>query len=256
MDKRVQAVLAVVVIGVLAMPATAASRWETDFQKASETAKASNRYILLDFSGSDWCGWCMKLGEEVFSRRAFKDYAQENLVCVLIDFPQRTALKKSLKEQNEQLKNKYGVRGFPTVLILSPDGDLVTQTGYQEGGAEKYVKHLQGSIDPHRTKNNVPPPTSALGDKPRQATHPSARRATPANLPRSEDREIRTWTSRNGATVTASLVEEKGSYEVLKREDGTTVQVLKSSLSDEDQKYIAQLKEEASAPPTEFGGKP
>jgi protein disulfide-isomerase len=80
-----------------------ASSWETDFEEASATAKASNKYMLLDFSGSDWCGWCVRLDNEVFRKKAFKDYAKENLVCVLVDFPRRKQLKKALKEQNTKL---------------------------------------------------------------------------------------------------------------------------------------------------------
>ncbi|MBL7115166.1 MAG: thioredoxin family protein, partial [Kiritimatiellae bacterium] len=82
----------------LASVSSGASLWETDFEDASATAKASNRYIMLDFSGSDWCGWCVRLDNEVFSRKAFKNYAKDNLVCVLIDFPRGKQLKKALKE--------------------------------------------------------------------------------------------------------------------------------------------------------------
>ena len=65
----------------------AADGWETDFAKASAKAKAEGKHILIDFSGSDWCGWCIKLDKEVFSKKAFKSYAKENLILVLADFP-------------------------------------------------------------------------------------------------------------------------------------------------------------------------
>lgn len=130
----------------------AALGWETDFARASALAKESGKYMLLDFSGSDWCGWCTVLDKEVFSQRAFQDYAAENLVCVLLDFPRAQAQSAELRKQNYALSRQYGVLGYPTVLILSPDGELVGKTGYQPGGAEAYVQHLKAMIDPHRAR--------------------------------------------------------------------------------------------------------
>ena len=219
-----------------------ASSWETDFEEASATAKASNKYMLLDFSGSDWCGWCVKLDNEVFSKKAFKDYAKENLVCVLVDFPRRKQLKKALKEQNAKLQQKYGVRGFPTVIVLSPTGDLVGKTGYKAGGPDAYVSHLKGMIDPHREKNKIAAPTSAK--KPRLGAGGSAfaRPSRPSGLPRDETREVRSWTSTTGAKVEAAIVEEKGTYVVFKSAEGKTFQIARNRLSKDDQSYIEELK--------------
>lgn len=130
--------------------AAEAVEWETDFAKASARAKESGRYILLNFSGSDWCGWCVKLDKEVFSTEGFRTYADRNLVAVLLDFPRRKAIDRELKKQNEELRGRYGVRGFPTVIILSPDGELVGRTGYRPGGQEKYTEHLDEMIGGHR----------------------------------------------------------------------------------------------------------
>ncbi len=124
-----------------------ANTWETDFAKATTNASKAGSYLLLDFSGSDWCGWCMKLEKEVFSKAEFKAYAKTNLVCVLLDFPRQKSQSKKLKDQNAELAKKYGIRGYPTVLILSPDGELVGRTGYQEGGPKAYVEHLKQMID-------------------------------------------------------------------------------------------------------------
>ena len=129
-----------------------ADNWENDFSKALEKAAKSGNYMLLDFSGSDWCGWCMKLDKEVFKKSEFKTFAKNNLVCVLIDFPQQKPQTKKEREQNEALASKYGVRGFPTVLILSPKGELVARTGYMEGGAKKYVAYLREIIEKHKNK--------------------------------------------------------------------------------------------------------
>jgi thioredoxin-related protein len=89
----------------------ASEGWETDFEKAKATAKAENKHILIDFSGSDWCGWCIKLDKEVFSQPAFKDYAKENLVLVLADFPRdKSNQSDALQKQNDKLSKEYGVR--------------------------------------------------------------------------------------------------------------------------------------------------
>ena len=88
-----------------------AVEWETDFKKALATAKTSGKYIMLDFSGSDWCGWCIKLEKEVFSQDAFKDFAEKNLVCVLVDFPRKKNQTGEQKQQNRDLATKYGIRG-------------------------------------------------------------------------------------------------------------------------------------------------
>jgi thioredoxin-related protein len=116
--------------------------WMRDFDAAKQKAKETNRPILADFSGSDWCGWCIKLDKEVFSQDAFKEYAKENLVLLLLDFPRRTELPKAEAEQNQKLSEEYGIRGFPTVLVLDAEGKELARTGYQRGGAETYVKHL------------------------------------------------------------------------------------------------------------------
>ncbi len=108
--------------------------------------------MLLEFCGSDWCGWSMKLNKEVLSQGEFKKFAKDNLVCVQLDFPKKKQLSKKQQEQNAKLAEKYKVKGYPTVIVLSPQGELVAQTGYQEGGATKYVEYLKGVIDKHKGK--------------------------------------------------------------------------------------------------------
>ncbi len=118
----------------------------TDFEAAQVKAKAENKPMLLDFTGSDWCGWCIKLDKEVFGEAAFKDYAAAELVLVELDFPRSKGQSAELKAQNEALAKQYGVRGFPTILLLSPDGELIEKTGYQRGGPEAYVEHIKGIL--------------------------------------------------------------------------------------------------------------
>jgi len=121
----------------------AAEGWLTDFEAAKKQAAEKNLPILVDFSGSDWCGWCIKLDNEVFSQDEFKDYAEENLVLFLADFPRSKPQPEDIQKQNKALSQKYGVRGFPTVLLLNAGGEVLGRTGYQRGGPEAYVKHLK-----------------------------------------------------------------------------------------------------------------
>lgn len=120
--------------------------WEDNLETALKKAKEENKAVLVNFTGSDWCIWCKRLNEEVFSQNAFKDYADENLILVRIDFPQNIEQSVETKMYNNQLAQRYGVRGFPTVLLFNPQGKLVLQTGYQQGGPAAYVNHLKSYL--------------------------------------------------------------------------------------------------------------
>ncbi len=122
--------------------ALAAAGWDDDYEKAVAQAKAEKKMVLLDFTGSDWCGWCIKLDKEVFSKPEFKSYAKDNLVLVEVDFPQGKRQTKKLKEQNEKLQQEHGVRGYPTIIVLNPEGKKVGQLGYQEGGPKAFIAKL------------------------------------------------------------------------------------------------------------------
>jgi protein disulfide-isomerase len=124
--------------------ASAASGWDDDYDKALAKAKAEKKMVVLDFTGSDWCGWCIKLDKEVFSQKEFKDYAKENLVLVELDFPQGKKLSKKVKEQNEKLKTEHSVRGFPTIIVLNSEGQKVGQLGYMAGGPAPFIEKLNG----------------------------------------------------------------------------------------------------------------
>ena len=117
--------------------------WLDNLEKAQEISKEKEIPIFVDFTGSDWCGWCIKLTEEVFSKEEFIQYSAENLVLVKLDFPRAIPQTAETKAYNENLARKYGIRGFPTILLLDSEGQVIAQTGYQYGGAVKYVEHLQ-----------------------------------------------------------------------------------------------------------------
>ena len=136
--------LSVLTLAVLTSLSHAAKEgWLDDFEKAKAQAKAENKKILLDFTGSDWCGWCIKLDKEVFSQPAWKDYAAKHFVLVEVDFPKRTELPEATKKQNQELQKKFNIRGFPTVVITSPSGTKKGELGYVEGGPEAFIKELK-----------------------------------------------------------------------------------------------------------------
>jgi protein disulfide-isomerase len=135
--------LAVVLSVAFAGALRAEPSWETDFKKAQEQAKTGNKLLLVDFTGSDWCGWCIKLNREVFSQPAFKDYATKNLVLLEVDFPRAKALPDSVKKQNQQLANEYQIQGFPTVVVLDGEGHKVGELGYMEGGPSAFIAELE-----------------------------------------------------------------------------------------------------------------
>jgi protein disulfide-isomerase len=144
MKKSFIIALAISFTAVLACAQT--STWNQDFKKAQALSLKTGKPMLIDFSGTDWCSWCMKLDKEVFSRQAFKKYAKKNLVLMLAAFPKKTELSAELKAQNDELAKKYSVEGFPTVVILNSKGETLGVTGYMPGGPEEYVKHLKGII--------------------------------------------------------------------------------------------------------------
>lgn len=130
------------VLSILVSSSLAAAGWSDDYEKAMAQAKAEKKNVLLDFTGSDWCGWCIRLNDEVFSKAEFKKYAKDNLVLVEVDFPQGKRLPKKVKEQNDKLQKDHGVRGFPTIVVLDPEGKKLGQLGYMEGGPKNFIAKL------------------------------------------------------------------------------------------------------------------
>ncbi len=117
--------------------------WFTNLEEAQEIAEEKNIPIFIHFTGSDWCGWCWKLEEEVYSKLVFQDYVAENMVMVTIDFPREIKQPEEVVAYNRALATRFNIKGFPTVQLLSPDGSPIAQTGFQYGGPEKYIEHLK-----------------------------------------------------------------------------------------------------------------
>lgn len=126
--------------------------WITDFEAAKKMAAEKKLSILADFSGSDWCGWCIKLDSEVFSKKEFKEFARDNLVLFLADFPRKKQQDEKVKKQNAGLSKKYSIEGFPTVLLMDAEGKVLARTGYERGGVKAYIEHLKKLLSGRENK--------------------------------------------------------------------------------------------------------
>jgi len=118
-------------------------KWTTDLPKAQAQAKQEHKLVMLDFTGSDWCGWCIMLDKEVFSKPEFKEYASKNLVLLELDFPRAKRMPPETAKQNEQLALKYGIQGFPTVVVFDSSGKPLGALGYQQGGPQAFIAQLE-----------------------------------------------------------------------------------------------------------------
>ena len=128
----------------VAEPAQAAKAvWLTDLEAGKKQAATENKTLFVNFSGSDWCIYCQLLDKEVLTKPAFLDYANKNLVLVNLDFPHQKEQPPAERKRNKELAEAYQIEGFPTVLLLNPQGKEIARTGYLEGGAAKYVKSLE-----------------------------------------------------------------------------------------------------------------
>ncbi len=117
--------------------------WMTNLDEALKKAKAEKKVVLLDFTGSDWCGWCMKLKREVFDTPEFASYASRNVVMVEIDFPMHKPQSDDLKKQNEALQAKYEVKGYPALIILDSEGNQIGSMKYMPGGPQPFITRLK-----------------------------------------------------------------------------------------------------------------
>ena len=127
---------------IFTLAGAAELQWLTDLPKAEAKAKAENKLIMMDFTGSDWCPWCIKLDKEVFSTPEFIQYAGKNIVPVKVDFPRAKKQSAELKKANQQLQEKYKIEGYPTVVVLDKNGKKVGELGYEAGGPKPFIEKL------------------------------------------------------------------------------------------------------------------
>lgn len=131
-----------IAVMLLAVSLHAADLWMTDYPTALKKAAKENKMVLLDFTGSNWCPWCMKLDQELFDQKAFKEYAEKNLILVLVDFPQGKKLadqSDALKKQNSDLQTNFKIEGYPTIILLDSQGKQIKSSNYLPGGPEAFI---------------------------------------------------------------------------------------------------------------------
>lgn len=121
--------------------------WHTNFEEAKSEASESKKFILLYFSGSDWCAPCIRLKTEIFAAQVFIEYAEDNLVLANADFPRlrKNQLEKNQMRQNEALAEKYNPEGkFPFTLLLNSSGKPVKQwEGLPQKSPEEFVEEIK-----------------------------------------------------------------------------------------------------------------
>jgi protein disulfide-isomerase len=142
------ALFALLLTAQLGFAQKAALTWYTDINEATAIAKKENKPMMLFFTGSDWCGWCVRLQKEVFKTAEFEAWAKANVVLVELDFPRSTPQSEALKTQNRNLQQQFAVRGYPTCWFVRPekmnDGKTnlvqIGSKGYEAGGPANWTK--------------------------------------------------------------------------------------------------------------------
>ena len=125
----------------------ASEGWLTDWEAAKAKSKAENKPILINLTGSDWCGWCIKIEKEIFSQKAFKEFAAANLILMEADFPKKKEQPAELKKQNAALEKEYLAGGYPTVYLLDAEGKKLSEDlGTLKGGTDAYIAKLKELI--------------------------------------------------------------------------------------------------------------
>ena len=114
--------------------------WTDDFAAAQKESEKTGRPILALFTGSDYCPYCVKLKKNFLDTPEFKEFAENNVILFYADFPGKTKLPDGLRVQNEKLAKQYGVRGFPTTVIISPKGK---EMGRLVGCADYYMNGVK-----------------------------------------------------------------------------------------------------------------
>ena len=122
-------------------------KWHTDVSEAAKISLDQKKPMLFFFTGSDWCGWCIRLQKEVFHKSEFAKWASENVILVELDFPRRTPQDESIRTQNQNLQQMFDVKGYPTIWIVQPELkegkkvnlDALGNLGYVKGGPDAWL---------------------------------------------------------------------------------------------------------------------
>jgi thiol-disulfide isomerase/thioredoxin len=115
-------------------------KWYTNYNIGFSESKKNDLPVLLFFTGSDWCGWCKRLKSEIFDTDKFKDWAKDTVISVELDSPRDN------RSAHDDIEKKYGIDGFPTVLILTPDGTVIGKTGYYGSDIDSWINKVNEII--------------------------------------------------------------------------------------------------------------
>jgi protein disulfide-isomerase len=121
-------------------------KWYTSYEQAAAEAKKSGKPLMMLFTGSDWCRFCILLQKEVLSTSDFKDWAKQEVVLLEVDFPHDKTQTKEIVEQNNDLQTKYQVEGYPTLVILDPAGRQIASMGYPAGKGKEWLQSIKKGI--------------------------------------------------------------------------------------------------------------
>jgi thioredoxin-related protein len=159
--------ISLLALALVAHPAFAAQvEWFTDINAAVAKAKAENKFIMLDFTGSDWCIWCQRLKSEIFDQPEFAEFASVNFVMVEVDFPHDKPQTPAQQQINKRLAQAYHVDRYPTLIVLNSAGDQVGAGGYLKGGPNAFiaavekipgVKHVDPAVTEKAPEEPEPP---------------------------------------------------------------------------------------------------
>lgn len=146
--------LAILFLGFTSVQAQDA-KWYDNFEEAAKASLKTSKPILANFTGSDWCGWCIKLDKQVFSTDEFKEWANENVILLTVDFPRRIKLPAHIKAQNKTLSRAFQVRGYPTIHLFNPGKGSnpiegitpLGKTGYVKGGPKAWIASIAPALD-------------------------------------------------------------------------------------------------------------
>jgi protein disulfide-isomerase len=127
--------------------------WETNVTKAMAISNETKKPLLLFFTGSDWCGWCIRLQKEVLKTPEFAAWAKENVVLVELDYPRKAPQTEDIKKQNNELQMAFGIQGFPTIILANAttkEGKVnfegIGSTGYVAGGPSAWLAVANGFL--------------------------------------------------------------------------------------------------------------
>lgn len=141
MRRLVMMTLILALGALLTASARAEGAWLTSWDEAVKQSKKTGKPILMDFTGSDWCGWCIKLKKEVFDTPEFAAWASKKVVLLEVDFPNQKPQSAQVKKQNEQLQAKYQIEGYPTILFVDASGKELGRYGYDSGGPKNWTSN-------------------------------------------------------------------------------------------------------------------